>query len=536
MLFQTPAFLVLFLIALLCVAMTRRARRQHYSLLLASYVFYGFWDVRFLLLLSLSSLLDYTAALGIRGVRLRLASQVRASLAWLAAAFVLLGWTGLGAPLAVCALLSVLGPVLYAGYFRLGETSRRRAFLVTSALVNLGILGFFKYFDFFRGNLLGLSQLVVPGVDLGAALPELDVILPVGISFYTFQTMSYTIEVYRGRIEPERDPLRVALFAAYFPQLVAGPILRPGDFLPRLQTAWQVRAEPLRSGFHLVLVGLAKKILVADHIAPLASAILDDPVGRPSLMIMFGAALFAVQIYCDFSGYTDIARGLSRMLGIEIPKNFNFPYFSRSLTDFWRRWHISLSTWLRDYVYIPLGGSRHGLGRTCGCILATMALGGLWHGAGWNFVIWGGYHGVLLCLERVLSGWLSRSPGLSRVAEHRGFRLLRWAVTLYLTLLGWLIFRVADLDSLWAAARSFAVFDGRLEMAAWGLGRAAPFTAALAFALFVVAHAIGYRWRRWPEMLDAASPVARTCLYFLAGMALFFGWPDADVPFLYFQF
>lgn len=548
MLFQTTEFLCLLAVVLVGLSVVQRARQQHYLLLCASYIFYGFWDVRFLLLLSLSSLIDHAAALGIAGERLPVRTRIRAAGLWLLAAVTLLGfdwraptaastgaWLGVSAPLIACALIAVIGPLAYQLYFRLGERARRRAFLATSVFANLGILAFFKYVDFFRDNLLGVGQLL----GMRATWPELSVVLPVGISFYTFQTMSYTIEVYRGRVEPERDIARVALFAAYFPQLVAGPIVRPGQFLPALQRAWRASGERLRSGFNLALVGLCKKVLIADQIAPLASAILDQPTGRPSVVIGFAAALFAVQIYCDFSGYTDMARGVSRMLGLDIPENFNFPYASRSLTEFWRRWHITLSTWFRDYVYIPLGGNRSGLARTLGNLLATMALAGLWHGAGWNFAIWGAYHGVLLGIERILRAAAERSARLGRIAAHRATGWLGWAVTLYLTLLGWLIFRIADLDSLGHAVRSFVILDGNFDVTdwgAWGLGRAAPFTATLAFCAFVVVHVVGYRWRRVPDLLDAASPVGRGSLYFLAGVLLFFGWPASQQPFLYFQF
>ncbi len=357
-----------------------------------------------------------------------------------------------------------------------------------------------------------------------------------GISFYTFQTMSYSIDVYRGRVEPERSFRRLALYVAYFPQLVAGPILRPAQFLPSLQKAWILRSDRVRSGFHLVVVGLFKKALIADQVAPLADLILGDPVGRPSIVIMYGALLFAVQIYCDFSGYTDIARGVSRTFGVEIPLNFDFPYFSRSIAEFWRRWHISLSTWLRDYLYISLGGNRSGTVVTYFNLMVTMVLGGLWHGASWNFIIWGSYQGGLLCLNRIASGWIQRSDSLSRIFESRVMIFLSWALTFYLTVLGWILFRVTNPEHLAAAIRSYLIFDGEFGIASTGLGMASPFAATLFFILFVVLHAVGYFRRRWAEILDTAPRGLQFASYVLLTIVFFFFWPSEQAPFIYFQF
>ncbi len=363
---------------------------------------------------------------------------------------------------------------------------------------NLVILGFFKYFNFFRDNLVGIGHVL--GYDW--APPALDVALPVGISFYTFVTMSYGIDAYRGDIVPERSFLRMALFVSYFPHLVAGPIIRPEQLLPTLHAPWTLSADRLTSGFHLAAVGLVKKVLIADSVAPLVNTILGDPVGQPSLLIMLGAALFAVQIYGDFSGYTDVARGVSRMVGVELPLNFNFPYFSTSIIEFWRRWHISLSSWLRDYLYIPLGGGRVSLPRIYANLLVTMVLGGLWHGASWNFVIWGTYQGVLLCINRYFNEWKSRSERLVRLFEQPAVKVLCWVVTMYFVLLGWLIFRVTNLDHLLVAMRSFVFFDGRLEFTSLGLGIGSPVIAIAAFAIFAVLHCSSFFAIRWSELLD----------------------------------
>ncbi len=555
MLFQSFEFLLLLLVVLGLLHVLRRRASQHSMLLAASYVFYGWWDVRFLFLLLLSTVVDYTAALGINGVRLNWRQRWRMSVILLAAGFLCLGvnwssvfeawhtssltafewrptWNGWREVLGMVMLFTCAGPFLYEVYQHLAPSARRTAFLVTSLATNLGILGAFKYGNFFLDNLQGF------GGWLGHSwhLPAWHVILPVGISFYTFQTMSYTIDVYRGQLEAERSLLRVALYVAYFPQLVAGPILRPQQFLPALRVPWTLEAANLQSGFHLALVGLCKKVLIADSVSGMVDAILGNPQGQPSLLVIFATLLFAVQIYCDFSGYTDIARGISRMFGVEIPLNFNYPYFSTSIIEFWRRWHISLSTWLRDYLYIPLGGNRLGSSRTYTNLLITMILGGLWHGASWNFVLWGAYQGVLLCLNRILRAFVERVPGLQRFLESRFGTLLRWCVTTYLVMLGWLIFRVTSWPDLVAALRAFVVFDGRLQATALGLGNTAPVLALLALLVFAMLHTFGHFVRRWPELLDATPKPILAILYFLIGMVLFYGWPGANEPFIYFQF
>ena len=527
---------------------------QHWLLLVASYVFYAWWDVRFLILLLLTSMIDYSAALGIYGVKLGRGELARQSGLLIGGAYLTLGlnwpavqrghtqitlaeffhpgWGHAWWAILAIAGFAAVGPVIYTQYFRLSENGRRNAFLATSMVANLVILGFFKYFNFFRDNLVGLGHIL--GYDW--APPALDVALPVGISFYTFVTMSYGIDAYRGDIVPERSFLRMALFVSYFPHLVAGPIIRPEQLLPTLHKPWTLTPERLLSGFHLSAVGLVKKVLIADSIAPLVEVILGDPVGQPSLLVMLGAALFAVQIYCDFSGYTDVARGVSRMLGVELPLNFNFPYFSTSITDFWRRWHISLSTWLRDYLYIPLGGGRVSVPRVYANLLTTMVLGGLWHGASWNFVIWGTYQGLLLCINRFFTNWKQKSQRLTALFEQPPMQVLCWAVTMYFVLLGWLIFRVTNLEHLLVAMKSYVFFDGRLELTSLGLGMGSPVIALAAFAIFILLHAWSYFVLRWAELLDRLPSQLLPICYLLLGLLFYAAWPVANAPFIYFQF
>jgi len=554
-LFQTPEFLVFILLVLAGIGLIRRAPNQHIMLLIASYVFYGWWDVRFLMLIVVSSVIDYAASLGIQGTKLSLRKLI--GISGLVAASTLFflvpdwpliqqsgdigsatlselltpSWEGAGAAIAISALFAIAGPICYQLFFKLPDQKRRKAFLILSLLANLGILSFFKYFNFFMDNATGV------GAMLGMSVPQtvLSVALPVGISFYTFQTMSYTIDAYRGKIEAERSLTRMALYVAYFPQLVAGPILRPDQFLPQLSRPWALHSANIYSGFHLVLIGLFKKVVIADNVAPLANVIFEDPYGQPSLSIMIATALFAVQIYCDFSGYTDIARGVSRMFGVEIPLNFNFPYFSTSIIDFWRRWHISLSTWLRDYLYIPLGGSRRSIPRTYVNLMITMVLGGLWHGAAWNFVIWGTYQGVLLCLNRVLQN-LVAGTALDRLLQTKAGTVFRWACAAYLWMLGWLIFRVTDLDALLYCMKKFVLFDGSLSITSMGLGRGSPFISLGAAGIFVIIHAAGFFSKRWSDRLDAMPLPLRIALYAMLGMIFFYGWPMEAEPFIYFQF
>ena len=336
MLFQTPEFFVLFLVVLGWLIWNRNARQQQIFLLLTSYIFYGWWDSRFVLLIILSTLIDYTAALGIDNHKLSATKRIKMATIMGAATFGLLlpNWpvlqtqglqVFLDTPLvtlnseAVSAislglLFSIVGPIAYGLYFKLTDKGRKKAFLITSVVANLGMLAFFKYFNFFIDSI----DAVVVQSGMQWAAPVLKVTLPVGISFYTFQTMSYTIDTYRGDIKAEHSLLKVALFVAYFPQLVAGPILRPQQLFPTLDKAWTVTGRSMRSGINLALVGLFKKVLIADNVAPMVNTIFENPDGQSSIVVMLGAALFAVQIYCDFSGYTDIARGISRVFGVEI--------------------------------------------------------------------------------------------------------------------------------------------------------------------------------------------------------------------------
>jgi alginate O-acetyltransferase complex protein AlgI len=373
-----------------------RGRARAYFLLLASCYFYGSWDVRFLALLLGSVVIDYFVA---------------------------------------NAVARAVEP-------------RRRRLLYISIGFNLGVLAFFKYAGFFAESMAAL----LGRLGVSVSMPALDIVLPVGISFYTFQTLSYTLDVYRGRLEPSRDLLDFALYVMFFPQLVAGPIERAERLLPQVSALSRAPWQPDLSGLGLIGLGLFKKLALADAVQFYAGALSAPEAAHPAAL-WFATYAFAFQIYWDFSAYSDIAIGLGRLIGVELMSNFRAPYAALGPSDFWRRWHISLSEWLRDYVYIPLGGNRGGPFRTYRNLLITMLLGGLWHGAAWHFVLWGAFHGLLLMGARAFAGKLT--PALPR-----GVRLLQALAFFHLTCLGWALFRVRSFSDCVVAWRKLLFFDG----------------------------------------------------------------------------
>ena len=436
-------------------------RKQNALLLVASYVFYGSWDYRFLFLILLTTVVDYIGGLGVVGARLSSGDRLRLAILLVAGAVLLTGnieYEGLLAGLAngnTHAILAALPqgisefqiPVATAavigGYmlilprlYELPEATRRKTFLIISLAANLGILGFFKYFDFFAGSLASL----LAALGIQVSRPVLDIVLPAGISFYTFQAMSYTIDIYRRKTEPTRHFGDFALFVCFFPHLVAGPIMRAHALLPQVVNPRRRSAAEFQEGLALVLVGLFKKLVLADNMAPIADSVFSrladgNTSGLTAADVLVGVYAFAFQIYGDFSGYSSIARGISKWLGFDLVINFHNPYLAVTPRDFWRRWHISLSSWLRDYLYIPLGGNRRGVAIEYRSLLITMLLGGLWHGASWTFVAWGLFHGLILCAYRAAD-----------VQEaDRSAQPVRWVlqvlVMFHLTCLGWLLFR-----------------------------------------------------------------------------------------------
>jgi alginate O-acetyltransferase complex protein AlgI len=433
-------------------------------LLAASYAFYANWDPRFLGLILFSTVLDLTVG-------------------------------------------HALG--------RVQDRRLRRLWLGVSLVGNLGVLAFFKYFDFFAEQAAAL----LGAVGLAADPLTLELLLPVGISFYTFQTLSYTIDVYRGELEPERSPLRFALFVAFFPQLVAGPIVRARDFLPQLRVTPSLPPAVLRSGLVLIFWGLTKKVLLADVLgAELVDPAWEDPSAYGGLASALAIVGYAFQIYGDFSGYSDVAIGSARLLGFDLGTNFRAPYRATSPQDLWRRWHISLSSWLRDYLYIPLGGNRSGPTRTQVNLALTMLLGGLWHGASWMYVLWGGYHGLLLAVDRKLPA--PKDPGAIE-------SWLRRAVTFALVCLGWVFFRSATPDEAQAVLRSLAAPRGDARVG-W--------LVAAVLAMGVAVHLPPRAFKRRVSDAVAGLPsfVQGVLLALLVG--LFLNAAALRVPFIYFQF
>ena len=448
-------------------------RGQNILLLISSYVFYGWWDWRFAFLLAATSFFSWGSGLVIHECRRK--GNERG--AWWASAL--------------------------------------------NLILNLGILGFFKYYNFFAESLVSL----VGTTGLGLELRLLNVVLPVGISFYTFQALSYTIDVYRGNLEPTKDWVNFFAFVAFFPQLVAGPIERASHLLPQIERERTVTREMVRSGLWLVIWGLFKKVVVADNLALLVDANFAAE-GATGAMGLASVYAFAFQIYCDFSGYSDMARGLARMMGIELMENFRLPYFALNPKDFWARWHISLSTWLKDYLYIPLGGNRKGPRRQILNLFLTMLLGGLWHGAAWTFVAWGAIHGALLSVYHV---W-ARGHLVKGAADSGRWVWARRILMFHLVCLCWIFFRAEGFGDAWA------VLSGIFTNWSWDL-RAANILTALVLLCWPLWAVQAFQLRTGErEVVPQLSVVPRAALYLV--MALMFVWLGnaGGGAFIYFQF
>jgi D-alanyl-lipoteichoic acid acyltransferase DltB (MBOAT superfamily) len=387
------------------------------------------------------------------------------------------------------------------------------------------VLVYFKYTNFLLDNVWwGLSSL--------GAHPNrwhYDIILPAGISFFTFQSMTYTIETYRRNIKPCHSPRDFLLFVAFFPQLLAGPINRAVDLLPQFARRIRATAFDFEAGLSQFALGAVKKLVISDQIAPNVDLIFRSPGNFDGFTLLQGALGYALQIYCDFSGYSDMAIGSARMMGFRFMENFQMPYSSVTITEFWRRWHISLSTWLRDYLYIPLGGNRKGTPRMYINIMLTMLIGGLWHGASWNFVFWGGLHGVSLAIHK---GWMAWNP-LAALNTYGVFRLV-WALfsrllTLGIVLLGWIFFRAES----WQVAIEYV---HRLILWSYdGTRLVSPYILPAIAGVFVV-HLLVKKDRQWAQEIPARSPFVRTLAYSSIALLLACLAATDSAPFIYFQF
>lgn len=477
MVFQSIEYLV-FLLCVLALYYWLPRRGQNLLIITASYVFYGWVHHWYLILIGVTTIFDWACANGMED----------------------------------------------------STTPRqKKAFLITSLSVNFAILCVFKYFGFFAANITA----VLASIGLMPSPWVINIALPAGISFFTFQSVSYAVDVFKGRTHACRSLVDYATFVSFFPQLVAGPIERAMHMLPQYARPRPLKLEGLRSGFVLLLWGLFQKIVIADSTALIANKVFS--LGDPTFPILWsGVIAFGVQIYADFSGYTDMARGSARLLGIELCENFNHPFLARSPGDFWHRWHISLSTWFRDYVYIPLGGSRAGEARMVRNLVVTFFLSGLWHGAAWNYVVWGTYHGVLVALWSVLA---KRCP---RPGDKDGIlgSVLSVPVTFMLMHVGWLMFREHSLTMLWHDL-ALNPFGG--SASEWRMGAALAVEAVLyglpLVVLLPLLQRLGAliqpddprltRWH-WTALQGAA---AAACVYGIASLRC-----DIGSDFIYFQF
>ena len=397
MVFTSFVFLKFFTAVFIGLGLMRTRTLRQLLILVASAVFYAYWKPAYLLLLLTPSMIDYWCSIHIEDTE---------------------------------------------------KPSRRRNWLLVSLITNLGLLAYFKYTNFFIDNLALL---------LGRRIPHLDILLPVGISFYTFKTLSYTIDVYRRHIPACRSLWKYAMFVTYFPELVAGPIVRASVFLPQMNRSLRPSWSRTFLGLQVVLLGVTKKLVVADRLAALVDPVFAHAAAYSPFTVTSAVVGYSLQIYCDFSGYSDIAIGISKIIGFDLPENFNMPYLATSLTDFWRRWHMTLSGWLRDYLYIPLGGNRHGRLKTYRNLMITMLLGGLWHGASWNFVFWGLLHGCGLAVNH---WWTRDRKNATRSAPARGLKaVVQWFATYAFVCLAWIFFRSRNLDTSLLILRKILYLD-----------------------------------------------------------------------------
>ena len=470
MTFNSSVFLQFFAAFLLLYWLARgHLRARNWLIVAASYLFYGWWDWRFLSLLFFTSLVDFVVGLRIE---------------------------------------------------RAPTNPARRAWLTASIVVNLVVLGTFKYYGFFIDSFADLLR----AAGLTPHLPTLHIVLPVGISFYTFQSMSYAIDVYRRELNPTRSLINFLAFVSFFPQLVAGPIERAAHLLPQFERTVRITPHMLEEGLWLVLWGLFKKVVLADNLAPLTDLVFQaDSWNAPGVLL--GTIAFGFQIYCDFSGYSDIARGTARMLGFDILFNFNLPYAAANPREFWRRWHISLSTWLRDYLYIPLGGNRRGPARTYVNLMVTMLLGGLWHGAAWNFVLWGAWHGAGLAAHRAVT----KGRGEESARPEGRFQPLSWLATMLFVFYGWLLFRAHSFGQVVAMTRALEDFTVPAWFVSYVVNLVAFTAPLLVMELWQLRHGGPLAPLRWPRWIRGMVEGA-----LLLGIILY--WSKDNVPFIYFQF
>jgi len=489
MLFNSLEF-ILFFPTVVCLYYLCPHRFRWALLLAASYFFYMSWRAEYIFLIIASTVLDYTVAL-----RLERSESPRNRKAWLG--------------------LSLSG--------------------------NLGLLFFFKYFNFFNDSVATTFE----ALGMSYAIPAANVLLPVGISFYTFQTLSYTIEVYRGNKKAERHIGKFALYVAFFPQLVAGPIERATALLPQFFERKDFEYTRVTDGMKLMVWGFFKKVVIADRLATMVDPVYNDLSAHSGPAIALATVFFAYQIYCDFSGYSDIAIGAAQVLGFKLMTNFRQPYFSRSIPEFWRRWHISLSTWFRDYVYIPLGGNRVSLFRLYVNVAIVFVVSGLWHGANWTFLAWGGLHALYMVVS--LSTATTRSRIISAVKFDRVpfvHSAAQWAITFTLVCIAWIFFRAQSIEDAFAALTTlpagwergaFAILDGNVQIGTTNIPSTELLIALIAIGVLEAAHLL-QRWGSIRERINRQWLPIRWFIYSLSFWALFLFGTYEETEFIYFAF
>jgi D-alanyl-lipoteichoic acid acyltransferase DltB (MBOAT superfamily) len=465
MLFNSYIFFIfLALVFTVFMALKKNHKARVLWILLASYVFYGYWEWKFLSLILISTFVDFFT-----GIKVEESDTKTGKKKW----------------------------------------------LMVSLITNLGILAYFKYANFFIDSFNDLFQ----QIGLNFYQPALNIVLPVGISFYTFQTMSYTIDVYRGKSRAERDFSNFALFVTFFPQLVAGPIERADHILKQFKEKFYPTKVQIQEGIHLIIFGLFKKVMIGDTLARIVDEIYTQPDAYNSLELTAAVILFGFQIYADFSGYSQIARGTSKLLGVELMKNFNQPYLSVTITDFWRRWHMSLSSWLRDYLYISLGGNR--VGRTKLNLFLTMLLGGLWHGANWTFVVWGFLHGMYLSIHKFFMGLSIPMP-----------KVLAWLITQFAVYYAWLYFRANSIADAFTIQKRILEFETSAE--GWFLMQTSLVVGILLYAIDRFENKSGYDSAFRYHIKNPA--VTYGILSAMAFISFLYMFQNKSLPFIYFQF
>ncbi|WP_405571293.1 MBOAT family O-acyltransferase [Winogradskyella sp. Asnod2-B02-A] len=453
----------------------KKLKQQNLLIVFASYVFYGWWDWRFLSLIIFSSFVDY-------GIGVLLSKEAR--------------------------------------------QQKRKILLWTSICVNIGFLGFFKYYNFFIESFVASFSFF--GSELSAS--TLNIILPVGISFYTFQTLSYTIDVYNRKLEPTKDIVAFFAFVSFFPQLVAGPIERATNLLPQFYKKREFRYANAVDGMRQVIWGLFKKVVIADNCAKYANIIFNNSEDYSGSTLLLGAFLFAFQIYGDFSGYSDIAIGISRFFGFSLKQNFAFPYFSRDIAEFWRRWHMSLSTWFRDYIYIPLGGSRGSLNKKIRNVFIIFLVSGFWHGANWTFIIWGGLNALyflpllLTNKNRVNTDVVAQNKMLPSFKE-----ILQMLLTFFITLVAWVFFR-AD-----SVSHALSYLQNMFDISLFSKPLILPYTVLGLVVIFIAIEWLGRHGEYALERIDKINKPIRWSLYIVLIMLMFL-FAGEEQAFIYFQF